>query len=279
MAVYFIRNTNTGAIKIGFSASPQQRLRQLQTGCADPLVIEATLPGDMSRERELHNAFAAHRLNGEWFEGDPVMASLEEMRRSFEGPEISPLAVYFAGKIGRRDWRHSIYSSLDDHRFAAGNEEKRPALIRDGIRYVGPFFQASQHGAAHGASTHGCNFANPYIEARRDEVKPHNDTYERVCDLCLEWLGDADAVFCYIDGPRAYGTAFELGFARAARKPIFLAFGSDDEWCCYPYRRDDEWRDLWLIRQAASVVVSVESIHTAWRLFLGWADGLREEKR
>lgn len=65
--IYFIYDQSRQAIKIGYSTSPKSRLADLQTANATRLKLVATIPGDMRKERELHEHFAAHRLEGEWF--------------------------------------------------------------------------------------------------------------------------------------------------------------------------------------------------------------------
>ncbi len=69
MAVYLIGNRARGLLKIGYSENPETRLRALQTGCADPLVILQTLSyGGRGTEKYLHRIFARHRISGEWFQ-------------------------------------------------------------------------------------------------------------------------------------------------------------------------------------------------------------------
>ena len=67
--IYFIGCTEASRVKIGFTqGSPYNRLAALQTGSPTRLVLAATISGDMSDERELHDKFAACRVRGEWFE-------------------------------------------------------------------------------------------------------------------------------------------------------------------------------------------------------------------
>ena len=66
--VYAIRSDATEAVKIGFSASPIRRLRQLQTGSPDRLRILCAIPALQEYESTLHTMFAARRKHGEWFD-------------------------------------------------------------------------------------------------------------------------------------------------------------------------------------------------------------------
>ena len=65
-STYFIQEAISGRVKIGKADSPEQRLRELQTGNPERLFVIGLLSGN--RERELHEMFAAERLHGEWFQ-------------------------------------------------------------------------------------------------------------------------------------------------------------------------------------------------------------------
>ena len=65
--VYFIQGQCGGAIKIGFSFKPAERLKSLQTGYPDTLTILTMVPGTVELERQIHEEFDHCRLNGEWF--------------------------------------------------------------------------------------------------------------------------------------------------------------------------------------------------------------------
>ena len=62
--IYFIRNIISGNIKIGFSDTPTKRLKDLQTGSADKLVLMKTIPGDKELEADIHQQFSHCRLDG-----------------------------------------------------------------------------------------------------------------------------------------------------------------------------------------------------------------------
>ena len=65
--LYFIEAVNTGYIKIGRSANPDQRLAQLSTGSPNQLVILGKISGGAALEAELHRRFESLREKGEWF--------------------------------------------------------------------------------------------------------------------------------------------------------------------------------------------------------------------
>lgn len=65
--VYFIQQGDSGAIKIGCSKNPAQRLQSLQTGHSEPLRLLTCAVGSQAQERALHDRFAHLRVSGEWF--------------------------------------------------------------------------------------------------------------------------------------------------------------------------------------------------------------------
>lgn len=72
MYVYAIKNTSTGNIKLGISKNPEQRLKQLQTGCDGKLELVAYRKADngYSDELQLHTENEQHAIHGEWFTSD-----------------------------------------------------------------------------------------------------------------------------------------------------------------------------------------------------------------
>jgi hypothetical protein len=65
--LYFVQ-AESGPVKIGRAKRPGQRLRELQTGCFEPLELLYVLEGRGFEEKVWHRAFCAARKNGEWFE-------------------------------------------------------------------------------------------------------------------------------------------------------------------------------------------------------------------
>jgi Meiotically Up-regulated Gene 113 (MUG113) protein len=64
------RGAEGGPVKIGRTRDFGGRISSLQTGSAEPLHVLATIPRDI--EKDLHAACAAHRTQGEWFDGSPT---------------------------------------------------------------------------------------------------------------------------------------------------------------------------------------------------------------
>lgn len=71
--IYFVQETISGYIKIGFTDSPdaESRVRSLQTANPGRLVPLLLIPGDMEEEKELHRIFAEANVCGEWFRPTP----------------------------------------------------------------------------------------------------------------------------------------------------------------------------------------------------------------
>ena len=67
MAVYFIRDTLTSMVKIGYSDDPWSRLGAIQSYCPGELRLVGLEEGGAAREAELHLQFAPFRERGEWF--------------------------------------------------------------------------------------------------------------------------------------------------------------------------------------------------------------------
>ena len=104
--IYFIKNIVSGTIKIGFSDTPNKRLKDLQTGSPDRLVLIKTIPGDRETESNIHQQFSHCRLEGEWF------ASTDELLEFIKGQNKKALVDKFfhTFKDGRVEWQGYIVS-------------------------------------------------------------------------------------------------------------------------------------------------------------------------
>lgn len=68
--VYFIQQGDAGPIKIGYSTNPEKRLKTLSTASPYPLHLRLVIEGGKKLEKDLHDQFAEHQLDGEWFEAN-----------------------------------------------------------------------------------------------------------------------------------------------------------------------------------------------------------------
>jgi predicted GIY-YIG superfamily endonuclease len=71
--VYFILNENDGLVKIGYSKSPLNRLKQLQTSNGNKLKLIYYVLGDKNVEYAMHLRFKDFKVSGEWFEYDDLI--------------------------------------------------------------------------------------------------------------------------------------------------------------------------------------------------------------
>lgn len=73
--IYFLQDSRTYSIKIGFTDAPdaEARVAALQTGNSSELVLLTSFNGGREKESELHRRFAAHRIAGEWFHPAPEL--------------------------------------------------------------------------------------------------------------------------------------------------------------------------------------------------------------
>lgn len=260
--IYFMQDSKTHAIKIGYSAGGGEARRgALQTGNAHPLVLLAEVPGDQAAERDLHDRFHEDRLCGEWFRPSPGLVSYivrasspgatgdtEREAGLFEGSPrpVWPIKFYFAGKMGVRElgewsaeWRSTILGVVPRVRCPDddGPLYLSPANLRPHT-YVGPYHVADE-------------WADKHVSSDVDEGDHGNDELglrandghrgyagERVLGRSLRGIVSCDVLFAWIDCLSCYGTLSEIGFARALGR---------DVWIASPHRM----RDLWFVYEMA----------------------------
>lgn len=110
--VYIIRDTASGAVKIGVANDPHARLRGLQGGNPHDLELVDWTPGGQVLERFIHRHLDRHRLRGEWFAPvDEVLAVCEllmaggDMRRTMlEGEDFADVDDTLAMLEGPAEW-------------------------------------------------------------------------------------------------------------------------------------------------------------------------------
>lgn len=139
--IYFITAREIGRVKIGYSQEPRTRFMKMRTDSPVPLALERICEGGVSVEHALHDRFAAHRLQGEWFalshEIERHMETLTSVDRAPKGKSLTstiaegvgisrsyasmiatgsrnpsrPLAIHILRTTG---WRHEILADLTD---------------------------------------------------------------------------------------------------------------------------------------------------------------------
>mgnify|MGYP001165025595 CR=1 FL=1 len=76
--LYVIGPENEGPVKIGFSKHPEKRLKSIQTGHPEKLILHHKTQFDQTKirlvERKIHNDLSYKKVNGEWFNITPEEA-------------------------------------------------------------------------------------------------------------------------------------------------------------------------------------------------------------
>lgn len=97
--IYFIQNTVTKNIKIGFTANNDisTRMRALNIGNDCDLKCIHLMDGNEQDEYDIHTMFCKDRLRGEWFRPENIVIFLENpviQRRSICQPQKAPGFIY-----------------------------------------------------------------------------------------------------------------------------------------------------------------------------------------
>lgn len=91
--LYFIRNPETGLVKIGQSRDVLRRARQLSNACGAQCDIVRVVYNGAYFESWIHRAFAPNRRHGEWFEVTPALATIMEAATIASLAELYPRAM------------------------------------------------------------------------------------------------------------------------------------------------------------------------------------------
>lgn len=162
------------------------------------------------------------------------------------------MKVYLAGKIGKNDWRHSIFKGLRDSEMAVEKDLIQEKVFCDKFEYNGPYFISCDHGCYHGENLHGRGKLN-------DGCEENGDSHKNTLEKCLKWIETSDLIFVWLDSKDAYGTISEIGYAKALNKPIYLAIDKK--------MGKEVIRDLWFIQQMANKVNYFDTAQEAWATF------------
>lgn len=86
--IYFLSN-GIGQVKIGYSTTPQKRVKELQTAHPQTLELMAVCPGDAAREAEYHTKYSCYHINREWFRENRDMSIEIEVLRSMYSLDLT----------------------------------------------------------------------------------------------------------------------------------------------------------------------------------------------
>ena len=109
--IYFAQQETGGPIKIGFtSKDPVERLRELNTGNHEALVLLRAEPGGQESEKRLHKQFSHHRLRGEWFK--PGMDLMKRIVFSEDDVEVAKLKSHASSYMNCL-WSHCVCENVN----------------------------------------------------------------------------------------------------------------------------------------------------------------------
>lgn len=136
--------------------------------------------------------------------------------------------VYMAGKISKNDWRHDYAHIRTSEPLA---EWSAPFKDTELLTYVGPFFASCDHGCAHGSALHAVGGEDTGFLDACDVDTADNQYRQRVHSASIDRIDWSDIVIAVIDDD-AHGTIFEVGYAIAKGKQVFLVPGANcsDAW-------------------------------------------------
>lgn len=97
--IYFIQDTVTRAIKIGYSTNPQKRLKDLQNSNQNKLVLLYAMHGELEHEAELLQRFDKFKMQGEWFKPEIAGAVSQIIAADRLNPRQPSLTVLVAGEV------------------------------------------------------------------------------------------------------------------------------------------------------------------------------------
>lgn len=159
------------------------------------------------------------------------------------------IGIYFAGKIGIYDWRHSLLSRATG-RWRKLRDSKAPFDFNIGphkLTYQGPFFTSCDHGCYHGEHSHGVGLDVNTGCPRDIGGDPFPLSRPVVFRRSLEAIDRSDCLFAFIDSASAFGTLVEIGYARARGKTVLLCFADKHL-----------QRDMWFVSESCSILAAVD---------------------
>jgi hypothetical protein len=136
--IYFVRDSLSGHIKVGYADDPWKRLSKIQSDCPGDVTLIATEEGGVEREAELHAMFAEQRLRGEWFRGDGLLGDYVAAL----APAVRPLKyrrtrAFWNGKTSSEVSRVCEVSTAHTCEIASGKRRPSPELAMRIQRFTG----------------------------------------------------------------------------------------------------------------------------------------------
>ena len=172
--IYVATHDYTSLIKIGASATPQERARQIEFFCGadvDMLYESVLTPKWRHMELRLHSHFAEQRRHGEWFDLSPeeaieVIKHLEieydegytdDILAKFKKPEVIVQDVLFVAPYTKfykvtdsiyRDKYYHYYIDYEHNRFNLTVKTPSLSKARELVRYLSYKVRPHKHESA-----------------------------------------------------------------------------------------------------------------------------------
>jgi hypothetical protein len=144
-SVYFAVVGEGRVVKIGYAKDVAARIRYLQVGNHEELIVVKLVSGTKATEAEFHRRFGALRIRGEWFRVEGSLAEFLALdRHEPDGPCDRPEARSCARHGSRsrmREWRiRAIDRALDGPRCSYRNGARvYPPDAREVARSIDEF--------------------------------------------------------------------------------------------------------------------------------------------
>ncbi len=119
-----------GPVKIGHSRDVERRLANVQEWLPFEVAVLATLPGGAAEEHDIHHAFSAARIRGEWFKATAgLLALVEHAKARGSGERLSFAEIdAFAAIDGNVPKRGAAYERVAAAAARAGVSVSSPEL-------------------------------------------------------------------------------------------------------------------------------------------------------
>lgn len=178
----------------------------------------------------------------------------------------SSLNIYLAGKISPHGWRELIVGDSLNASDNTSGSYKFQQLIDAGIEdmshghnYCGPFFVECDHACGHGTQNHGVVF----------ECWGDGGNRPLVFETCKKGIKSSDVVFCWVEDDffTAYGSIWELGYAYALGKPIYIGIQKDIALTHSP--EDQELIELWFPFSSGNCIGLFDDAGKAFDFYFG----------
>lgn len=185
-------------------------------------------------------------------------------------PVSDGVKVYLAGPITNNPWRESLFIGDQPTAHHWSHWAVRSKVLQGGFDCTGPWFldlKKSNHRVfANEPNTHGQNVCET---GQHGAIERSEDQSCAVIESCCTAIRRANVIFAWIPNRAAFGTIWELGFAAALGKTIFLRFQYDD------YEAVD---DMWFAAFAPKTSWGLaKTVDEAWNDFLSSWPYMRRE--